>query len=62
MELYVNLSVKFRAFNITWYTVNHVYHLPLNIPSGVMGSKDLVHVNERGVILDIVLQPMSVTP
>ena len=58
MEIYVNLSVKFRFLGITLGTVSKVYHLPLGIPAP-LPPKDLLHVNERGVILDITLQPIQ---
>lgn len=53
MTLRVELSVKFRSFGITWGTIRREWRFELPPEVVVWQPKPMVHLDERGVKLDI---------
>lgn len=61
MKIHADLKVKFRAFGITFGTVEQHFNapLPIQLPVQVpIPTTHLISFHQRGIDLDIYLQPL----
>lgn len=49
----VELAVKFRSFGVTWGTLRRSWALRMPPCSVMLSDTDQLHLNERGVRLDV---------
>lgn len=54
--LAISPSVKFRSFGIDLYKFNQNWTLPLPPIAGLVGNKNLLDFNDRGVTLIVTLK------